>query len=117
PQALVSPARVRTLSFSFGSLFIGAGAVFFVLFFGTIANNHIRSGILALVPFWFIGGLILWSANRFVAGDATHAFEILATTAEMRRAPLDVAQRSILSIRNRDGSYGPAQVLVGVNRE
>src|ERR1051325_4755670 len=46
-QALVSPARVRTLSFSFGAIFLALGVVlFFVLGFGTISDQHgIRWGI------------------------------------------------------------------------
>ena len=116
-QALVSPARVRTLSFSFGNVFIGIGAILYLGLFGSFANNHIRVGLVALVPFWFIGGFILWSAHRHVADDAKKAFDILATTAEIRRGRLDVAKRSILSVRNLDVSYGPVQVLFGVDLE
>ena len=116
-QALVSPARVRSLSLSFGAVFLVVGLVVFNLLFGQIADHSIRNGIVALVPFWVIGGLILSGARRFVTSDTTRAMAILATTAEMRRSRLAVAERSILSVRGVDVSYGPVQVLFGVNLE
>ncbi|HZT64710.1 MAG TPA: ATP-binding protein [Acidimicrobiales bacterium] len=116
-QALVSPARVRTLSLSFGLLFLVAGLITFQIVFGAIADHNIRNGLGATIPFWFIGGFILRAGHRFVTSDTEHAFSVLATTAEMRKARLEMAQRSILSVRGVDVSYGPVQVLFGVDLE
>ncbi|HUZ44858.1 MAG TPA: MFS transporter [Acidimicrobiales bacterium] len=114
-QSIVSPARVRTLSFSLGSIFLVAGFITFVIVFGQVANNNIRDGFGALVPFWILGGLILRGGNRYVADDAHRAVAILETTARLRQERLTATRHSILSVRGIDVSYGPVQVLFGVD--
>ncbi|HZN13183.1 MAG TPA: MFS transporter, partial [Acidimicrobiales bacterium] len=119
-QAFVSPARVRSLSYGFGSLFIVVGL--WVLFLGTgvaaISDAHgIRSGIAALMPFWVIGGLVLRSGHKFVEGDTNRALSILNTAADVRSAREAATGSSILVVRDLDVSYGPVQVLFGVNFE
>ena len=114
-QSIVSPARVRTLSFSLGSIFLVAGFITFVLVFGQIANNNIRDGFGALVPFWVLGGLILRGGHRFVDDDAQRSLAVLETTARLRQERLSSARHSILSVRGVDASYGPVQVLFGVD--
>jgi branched-chain amino acid transport system ATP-binding protein len=119
-QAMVSPARVRSMSFSFGSVFIVAGvwALFFIPGVAGISDHSgIRWGILALAPYWVIGGLVLSSGHRFVAEDAQRSLEVLQTTAELRRQRLSASTNSILVVRGLDVSYGPVQVLFGVNFE
>jgi branched-chain amino acid transport system ATP-binding protein len=117
-QALVSPARVRSLSFSFGLLFVVLGLWVFLFFFGGVSEHSIRNGIACLVPFWIIGGLILRAAHRTVADDTRRALATLATSAEMRTARLATGRdRNILAVRGVDVSYGPVQVLFGVNFE
>jgi branched-chain amino acid transport system ATP-binding protein len=123
-QAMVSPARVRSLSFGFGLLFIVIGV--WVLYLNPVLGiaslsdkahgaHGVRLALEALLPFWVIGGLILRSGHRFVAEDATRAFAILAQTAELRRKRLDSSTNSILVVRDLDVSYGPVQVLFGVD--
>src|SRR5207253_2579173 len=125
-QAFVSPARVRSLSFGFGLMFIVAGV--WVLYLNPVLGiarlsdthhgpNGIRLAIAALLPFWVIGGLILASARRFVAEDAGRALSILTTTASLRRARRAASSNSVLVVRDLDVSYGPVQVLFGVNLE
>ena len=119
-QAFVSPARVRSLSYGFGALFIVVGL--WVLYIGTgvaaISDDHgIRSGIAALTPFWIIGGLALRSGHRFVADDTNRALSILTTTADLRRTREEATGSSILVVRDLDVSYGQVQVLFGVNFE
>ena len=66
-QALVSPARVRTLSFGFGSLFLvgGVWALWLIPGVATVSDNHgIRWGLGVLAPYWLVGGLVLASAGR-----------------------------------------------------
>src|SRR5256885_857375 len=60
---------------------------------------------------------MLRSAHKYVTNDTTRAFAILNQTAEMRKARLEASEKSILSVRNLDVSYGPVQVLFGVNFE
>jgi ABC-type branched-subunit amino acid transport system ATPase component/predicted MFS family arabinose efflux permease len=116
-QSLVSPARVRSLSFSFGSVFLGVGLLIFEIFFGQISDHNVRMGMAVLLPFWIIAGLILRSGHKHVTNDTTRAFAILTATAEMRKARMEASERSILSVRNLDVSYGPVQVLFGVDFE
>ncbi|MBV9253048.1 MAG: MFS transporter [Actinobacteria bacterium] len=121
-QAFVSPARVRSQSYSFGLLFIVTGLWVLWLnpIFGIASisdNQGIRWGIFALFPFWVVGGLILRSGHRFVQADAMRAHEILVTTAQLRRDRENLSERSILIVRGLDVSYGPVQVLFGVDFE
>jgi len=44
-QALTSPAQVRTLSFSFGALFLGLGGVGWLVLFGKVADGHGVHGV------------------------------------------------------------------------
>jgi branched-chain amino acid transport system ATP-binding protein len=123
-QAFVSPARVRSLSFGFGLLFIVMGVWLLylnpVLGVAGLSDSHhgphgIRLALAALTPFWVIGGLVLRSGHRFVAEDVSRALSILTTTAGLRRARENMSKSSILVVRDLDVSYGPVQVLFGVS--
>jgi branched-chain amino acid transport system ATP-binding protein len=75
-QALVSPARERSLSFSLAAIFLVLGVIlFFALGLGNIADDHgLRWALLTLSPFWMIGGAIVVTAGKFVADDVSRAF-------------------------------------------
>src|SRR4051812_31918051 len=114
-QALVSPARVRSLSFAFGSLFLVVGLDLFFVFLGNIGNDNVRNGMAVVSIFWVIGGLVLASARKYVTEDTNRALSILATTVDLRRERLAAGERSLLVCRNVDVSYGQTQVLFGVD--
>ncbi len=127
-QSMVSPARVRTLSFGFGSLFLVAGVfLIWVIGVGTFwpaANlsargdtQNYRLALGALLPWWFIGGATLASARRFVAGDAAKALRTLATTVEMRRRRRDAGDQALLLVNKVDVAYDKVQVLFEVDLE
>ena len=121
-QALVSPARVRTLSFSFGALFLVVGVwfLFFIPGFAAIADDHgERWGLLITAPYWVLGGLVLRSAHRFVASDTTKAFEQLAIAADMRRSHVEGIEggHQLLVCRGVEVAYDQVQVLFGVDME
>jgi ABC-type branched-subunit amino acid transport system ATPase component/predicted MFS family arabinose efflux permease len=119
-QAFVSPARVRTLSFGFGSLFIVAGAWLLFILPGVINisdNVGIRAGLLATVGYWIIGGLVLRSAHKFVADDTSRAFGLLALTAELRRERLSGKKVPLLQCRGVEVAYDQVQVLFGADLE
>ena len=118
-QAFVSPARVRTLSFSFGALFLVAGVwlLFFLPGFAALADDHgERWGLLVTAPYWIIGGLVLRSGHRFVAGDTTKALELLNLSSELRRDRAD-GTRALLTCRGVEVAYDQVQVLFGVDME
>ena len=119
-QAFVSPARVRSLSFSFGSVFIAGGLWLLylnpIVGVAGISDDHgERWALAALLPFWVIGGLVLHSGHSLVAADAQRAMDVLTTTAELRKARLSATKSSILVVRGLDVSYGPVQVLFDVD--
>ncbi|MDX6552745.1 MAG: branched-chain amino acid transport system ATP-binding protein, partial [Gaiellales bacterium] len=117
-QALVSPARVRTLSFAFGALFLIAGVwgLFILTGVAAVSDQHgYRWGLAALLPFWVIGGLILRSGHRFVADDAARALRALAATVDLRQQRLEAGERSLLRCVGLDVGYDSVQVLFGVD--
>jgi MFS family permease len=77
--ALVSPARVRSLGFSFSSIFIVIGAaIFFASPLGALSDTYgIRWGLFSSAPFWFFAGLIIMSAAQFVTEDTQRAMAAL----------------------------------------
>ena len=121
-QALVSPARVRTLSFSFGSLFLVAGVwlLYFIPGFAALADSRgNRWGLAVTAPYWIITGLILRSGHKHVADDTTRAMSLLSMTAELRKERLDAAAGtgSLLMCRGVEVAYDQVQVLFGVDLE
>ncbi len=120
-QALVSPARVRTLSFSFGSLFIVVGVwlLYFLPGIAKISDTHgLRWGLFVTVPYWLIGGLVLRSAHKFVTDDVTRSMSQLGLAAELRRSRLERGDESaLLTCRGVEVAYGQVQVLFGVDLE
>jgi branched-chain amino acid transport system ATP-binding protein len=116
-QSLASPARVRSLSFSFGSMFLVAGvAGFFITGLGSVSDNYgIRWGILVLAPFWLIAAAILYSSSRTVGDDVASALRSLNTAVELRRQRLSAGTRSLLLCAGVDVAYDTVQVLFGVD--
>ena len=116
--ALVSPARVRTLSFGIGSLFLVAGVWVLYLVFGAVNVPHddgIRWGLAVLGPYFVVGGLILASARKSVPNDALRALRVLAAQVELRKERLSTGTRSLLRCTSLDVAYDSVQVLFGVD--
>ncbi len=119
-QAFVSPARVRTLSFSFGALYLVAGVwgLYIIPGVSKIADAHgLRWGLLATVPYWLVGGLVLRSAHKFVGPDAQRALGELNLTAQLRAARLSGEDQALLVCRGVEAAYDQVQVLFGVDLE
>jgi branched-chain amino acid transport system ATP-binding protein len=74
-QALVSPARERSLAFSLAAIFLVLGVVlFYASGLGKISDEYgIRWAIAILAPFWVAGGLLARTAGQFVAADTQAA--------------------------------------------
>ncbi|MEY2398700.1 MAG: branched-chain amino acid transport system ATP-binding protein livF [Actinomycetota bacterium] len=90
-QALVSPARERSLAFSLGAIFLVLGVVIFsALGLGHIADNHgLRWGIAALAPWWIVGGIIGSTSGKFVEEDVRNA--MITSAAENEAAEREAA--------------------------
>src|SRR3954470_4704274 len=119
-QALVSPARVRTLSFSFGSLFLVAGVwtLYFLPGFAALADSRgNRWGLAVTAPYWIICGLVLRSGHKHVADDTGRAMSLLSMQAELRRERLEMAEGggTLLVCKGVEVAYDQVQVLFGVD--
>ena len=75
-QAFVAPARVRSLVFSFSSIFFVIGAtVFFASPLGSLSDTvGIRWGLFASAPCWVLGGIVALTGAHLVTDDAAAAF-------------------------------------------
>jgi ABC-type branched-subunit amino acid transport system ATPase component/predicted MFS family arabinose efflux permease len=117
-QALVSPARIRTLSFGLGAVFLvlGVWALFFIPGVAAVSDDHgIRWGLGVLAPYWIIGGLVLASAAKYVGKDSAAALRSLAAAVDARRQRLNAGERSLLVCAGVDVAYDAVQVLFGVD--
>jgi MFS family permease len=90
-QALVSPARERSLAFSFGAIFLVAGVVvFYGLGLAKVADDHgLRWGIGMLAPWFVIGGAIAYTAHKFVETDVQAAMLKSAAEADAAKAEFE----------------------------
>jgi ABC-type branched-subunit amino acid transport system ATPase component/MFS family permease len=121
-QALVSPARVRTLSFTFGSLFLVAGVwlLYFIPGFAALADSRgNRWGLAVTAPYWIICGLVLRSGHKHVADDTMRSMSLLSMTAELRKERLNAVEGtgSLLTCRGVEVAYDQVQVLFGVDMD
>jgi branched-chain amino acid transport system ATP-binding protein len=117
-QALVAPARVRTLALSLGNVFLVFGVWLLVLLPGLLTisdRNGPQWALIAVVPYWLIGGLVLRSGRHFVLDDATRSLEMLQTTARLREERLNRTTDKLLVVSNVDVAYDQTQVLFGVD--
>jgi branched-chain amino acid transport system ATP-binding protein len=119
-QALVSPARTRTLALSLGNVFLVFGVWLLVLMPNMLrlSDTHGPQWVLIVsVPYWIIGGLVLRSGRHYVLDDATRALEMLQMTAAMREERLKQSTDRLLVVRKLDVAYDQTQVLFGVDFE
>ncbi|MDQ1695113.1 MAG: branched-chain amino acid transport system ATP-binding protein [Frankiaceae bacterium] len=120
-QALVSPARVRSLSFAWAALFLLAGVwvLFIILPVSTIADAHgIRLGLAATTPYWVIGGVVMASAKKFVAADSREALDSLAFVTRLRQQRAAGEQDDVLlHCQAVSVAYDGVRVLFGVDME
>ncbi|MGI9603578.1 MAG: MFS transporter [Acidimicrobiales bacterium] len=114
--SMVIPPRARAMGFSMGSLWILPGLVL-LPFIGWIADNWgIRAGMLLMTPVFLAGGLVLASAGNLVKSDIEQVWKTAAARAEVARARNE-GRAKLLLCKDLDVSYGPVQVLFGVDFE
>ena len=126
-QSIVSPARVRTLAFGFGALFLAAGVIgIWIAAVGifepawNLSNRGFkdyRLALGALLPWWVIGGAILASARNLVPGDADKALRTLGAAVELRKNMDAAGSRALLLCSAVDVAYDKVQVLFNVDFE
>jgi branched-chain amino acid transport system ATP-binding protein len=114
--SLAIPARSRSLGFSMGAIWVIPGLVVLPII-GAISDSvGIRVGMLALVPVFLVGGLVISTAGRVIDRDILQVRTMAAARSEVlfaRRRGLV----KLLLVRSLNVSYGQVQVLFDVDFE
>jgi branched-chain amino acid transport system ATP-binding protein len=114
--SLAIPPRARSMGFSVASLWVLPGLLILPVI-GTIGDHlGLRTGMLVLIPAFLIGGLVIATTGNVITDDIADVWRAAAARSEViferrqGRAPL-------LLVRGLDVSYGPVQVLFGIDLE
>ena len=117
----VVPYRMRAQAFALIGFYIFLlGGFFGGLAVAAIADDYgERTALLVVVPpAALIGGILVLSGSRFMKRDISLVVEeLLDEQEEQRRITEDPENVPVLQVHNLDVSYGPLQVLFGVNLE
>jgi ABC-type branched-subunit amino acid transport system ATPase component/predicted MFS family arabinose efflux permease len=112
---LVSPARIRTLGFSYAGFFLTLGIIA-VPFIGAIADGPgIRWALFVSAIILAIGGLVHASAAKFANADVNRSLQVLQTEVRLRNQRLEKGEQSLLTVQSIDFAYEDTQVLFGVD--
>jgi ABC-type branched-subunit amino acid transport system ATPase component/predicted MFS family arabinose efflux permease len=117
----VVPYRMRAQAFALIGFYIFLlGGFFGGLAVAAIADDYgERTALLVVVPFAaLVGGILVLSGSRFMKRDISLVVEeLLDEQEEQRRIAANPDDVPVLQVHNLDVSYGPLQVLFGVNME
>jgi ABC-type branched-subunit amino acid transport system ATPase component/predicted MFS family arabinose efflux permease len=119
-QAVV-PYRLRGLGSALGAIyifFVGAtgGALLAALF--TNAFGPRAAVLLLIIPSSIIGGALILRSATFIRHDLSLIVaELQEDLAEQERRSQDTGSVPVLQVRDLDFSYGPVQILFGVDLE
>ena len=117
----VVPYRMRAQAFALIGFYIFLlGGFFGGLAVAAIADDYgERTALLVVVPFAaLVGGILVLSGSRFMKRDISLVVEeLLDEQEEQRRVAANPEDVPVLQVHNLDVSYGPLQVLFGVNME
>ncbi len=114
--SLVSPPRVRGIGLSIAYLWLIPGFVLQALVFTLADSVGVSTAMLALLPIFMIGSIIVASAGSSVDADiraATAASMAAEISAEAKRA----GQAKLIVARDVDVHYGDVQILFNVDFE
>jgi len=110
------PARVRSLGFSFGAIFVLPGLLVIPVV-GAIGDRvGLRYGLLVLVPVFVVGGLIVASAGRLIDADVHDVWTSMRARSEMLEARRR-GELPLLAVRELVVGYDGVRVLDGVDIE
>ena len=111
--SLAIPARVRSVGFSIGALFVLPG--FLVLpVVGAIGDSvGFRYGLLILVPIFTAGGLVVASAGSLIGRDVQNVWTAMRTRAQMLIDRRD-GKLPLLAVRGLAVGYDGVTVLADV---
>jgi branched-chain amino acid transport system ATP-binding protein len=114
--SLAIPARVRSVGFSIGALFVLPG--FLVLpIVGAIGDAvGFRYGLLLLVPIFVVGGLIVASAGSLIGRDVQDVWTSMRTRVQMLM-DRSAGRLPLLAVRALNVGYDGVEVLGDVSIE
>jgi branched-chain amino acid transport system ATP-binding protein len=114
--SLAVPARMRTLGFATGSLWVLLGLPVLPII-GAFGDRYgLRVAILLLIPVYLAGSFLLASAGPSLNADIERQNLSSRTQAEIRRRRLE-GDPQVLVVRDLDVGYDGTQVLFGVDLE
>jgi branched-chain amino acid transport system ATP-binding protein len=111
--SLAIPARVRSVGFSIGALFVLPGLLVLPVVGGIGDAIGFRYGLLMLVPVFAIGGLIVASAGSLIEGDVRDVWTSMRTRTQMLVDRRD-GKLPLLAVRDLRVGYDGVPVLSDV---
>ncbi|MDQ3107536.1 MAG: MFS transporter, partial [Actinomycetota bacterium] len=114
--SLAVPARMRTLGFATGSLWLLMGLPVLPLVGGIGDRFGLRVGILFFIPVYLMGSFLLASAGKYIGQDIERLNLASRTQAEIRKRRLE-GDPQVLVIRDLQVGYDQTQVLFGIDLE
>jgi branched-chain amino acid transport system ATP-binding protein len=113
-MSLVIPPRARSFALSAGAVFVLPGLLVLPVV-GAIGDAYgLRASILAMVPVYLLGAVIVASAGSQVGPDMRSAFAAAAARLRARR-DREQGGAPLLVVRALEAGRGPTQVLFGVD--
>jgi ABC-type branched-subunit amino acid transport system ATPase component/MFS family permease len=112
--SIAIPPRARSMGFSVASLWVVPGLLILPIIGGIGDHFGIRVGMLAMIPAFIIGGLVIATTSHVIASDIADVWRATAARSEVAyerkqgRSPL-------LLVRGLDVYYGTVQVLFNVD--
>src|SRR3954452_10368025 len=112
--SIAIPPRARSMGFSVASLWVVPGLLILPIIGGIGDHLGLRVGMLALIPAFVIGGLVIATTSHVIANDIADVWRAAAARSEVAyerrqgRSPL-------LLVRGLDVFYGTVQVLFNVD--
>ena len=113
-MSLVTPPRIRSMSFGIAALWFMPGLLLLPIVGAMADSIGIRGGIALMAPIFLIGSFLIASSGAFVREDMIRVQTAALTRAEARQARL-AGDPKILLCRDVDVRYGQTQVLFGVD--
>jgi ABC-type branched-subunit amino acid transport system ATPase component len=114
--SLAIPARVRSVGFSIGALFVLPGFLVLPIVGGIGDAVGFHYGLLMLVPVFIVGGLIVASAGSLIGRDIQNVWTSMRTRAQML-SDRAAGKLPLLAVRDLAAGYDGVVVLDGVGIE
>ena len=111
--SLAIPARVRSVGFSIGALFVLPGLLVLPIVGAVGDAVGFRYGLLMLVPIFVVGGLIVASAGSLIGGDVRDVWNSMRTRSQMLLDRRD-GKLPLLAVRGLRVGYDGVTVLSDV---